>query len=204
MSKIDTGLAKGEKAIIIVAHPDDETIWMGGTILMNPETEWTILSVCRASDLDREPKFQKVCALYGAQAIIKDGEDKGRLDFLEAVKEAEGLIDEEIHGRYFDYVFTHGKNGEYGHEGHVVVREAVDNLIRGGIIRPGAVFYFDYERNVEGLEPLMLPGNRTQIKIPLPAEILNEKKRIVAEMYGYPYDGIDVGLCTDPECFSKH
>ena len=52
----DFRFANGKKALIIVAHPDDETIWMGGTILKYTELEWTIYSLCRASDKDREPK----------------------------------------------------------------------------------------------------------------------------------------------------
>ena len=39
-----------KEALVIVAHPDDETIWMGGTILKNKNWKWTILSLCRASD----------------------------------------------------------------------------------------------------------------------------------------------------------
>ena len=35
------------KAAVIVAHPDDETLWAGGTILMHPETKWTIIALCR-------------------------------------------------------------------------------------------------------------------------------------------------------------
>ena len=42
-----------ENAVVIVAHPDDETLWAGGTILMHPETHWTILTLCRTSDPDR-------------------------------------------------------------------------------------------------------------------------------------------------------
>jgi len=48
-----------ENAVVIVAHPDDETLWAGGTILMHPETQWTILTLCRMSDPDRSPKFNK-------------------------------------------------------------------------------------------------------------------------------------------------
>ena len=58
-----------KKASIVVAHPDDETIWMGGTILKNKYWDWTIISLCRKNDPDRMPKFKKVCAYYGAKAI---------------------------------------------------------------------------------------------------------------------------------------
>ena len=65
-----------KNALVIVAHPDDETIWMGGTILKNKNWKWTILSLCRKNDADREPKFMEVCSFYGAEGIISDLDDE--------------------------------------------------------------------------------------------------------------------------------
>ena len=64
------------KALCIVAHPDDETIWMGGKILKEKDWDWTILSLCRGDDRDRMPKFKKVCRIYGAKAVISDLDDE--------------------------------------------------------------------------------------------------------------------------------
>jgi LmbE family N-acetylglucosaminyl deacetylase len=52
---------------IIVAHPDDETLWADGTILEHPEWQCYIVSLCRKGDPDRAPKFVKTLkdmALY--------------------------------------------------------------------------------------------------------------------------------------------
>ena len=46
-----------KNAAVIVAHPDDETLWTGGAILMHPEINWTVITLCRLSDPDRSPKF---------------------------------------------------------------------------------------------------------------------------------------------------
>ena len=45
---------KPPKAVaVIVAHPDDETLWAGGTILSHPSWQWFIVCLCRGSDKDR-------------------------------------------------------------------------------------------------------------------------------------------------------
>jgi len=48
------------RAAVVVAHPDDETLWCGGYILTHPEFLWRIVTLCRAVDPDRAPKFRRV------------------------------------------------------------------------------------------------------------------------------------------------
>jgi len=55
---------------LIVAHPDDETLWAGGTVLINPEVNWEIISLCRKSDEDRNPKFFKSLMLLEISGIL--------------------------------------------------------------------------------------------------------------------------------------
>src|SRR4030043_1219539 len=65
-------MAKKE-ILVLVAHPDDETIWMGGTLLKYKEkgdSNVTIISLCRKKDTDRAPKFEKVCKLLGADSCF--------------------------------------------------------------------------------------------------------------------------------------
>jgi len=190
-------LEDNKKALIIIAHPDDETIWMGGTIARNKKVYWTIFSLCRASDRDREPKFKRVCEYYGAKSIISDLDDEGKLSLEEAKQEAKKIILKKIDFSEFDYIFTHGANGEYGHERHIAIHLAIDELVKEENIRPDTVFYFNYVKNEKNnLEP----SNGSIINKLSKKELL-EKKRVVAEMYGYPVDGIDVGYCTNSEAF---
>jgi LmbE family N-acetylglucosaminyl deacetylase len=197
-------MKKGEKALVIVAHPDDETIWMGGTILKNKQADWTVYSLCRASDADREPKFKRVCGHLGVRGLIDDLDDSGDSGMIEAAGEIAVLIAEKFKDSKFDYIFTHGANGEYGHAKHVGAHKAVRGLISSGQIKAKHVLFFNYQKNGTKEHPLVKAKNDSDIIIELSDEIWQEKRKIVAEMYGYPYDGLDVGYCTRVEGFKIH
>ncbi len=197
----DLVLAPGKKAIIIVAHPDDEIIWMGATVLKNPRVNWTIVSLCRASDTDREPKFKRVSAHLGAEGMIFDADDEGRLDPDEASEEDYRILAGALSGQHFDYAFTHGRNGEYGHPGHIAVYQALRRLRAEKKFEIDELYHFSYKKNRPGQRPLIVSRKESGYVLRFDKGTMDEKKRIVAEMYGYPYDGIDVGYCTDPETF---
>ena len=73
-----------KRVLVVVAHPDDETIWMGGTLLKNLNN-WnlTILSLCRKYDKDRAPKFKKVCKILKAKCFMLNLEVAKRTNFYE-------------------------------------------------------------------------------------------------------------------------
>jgi LmbE family N-acetylglucosaminyl deacetylase len=56
---------KSKAVAVIVAHPDDETLWAGGTILSHPSWHWFIVCLCRGSDKDRAPRFLRTMQVLG-------------------------------------------------------------------------------------------------------------------------------------------
>ena len=62
-------------AAVIVAHPDDETLWTGGVMLMHPETRWTVITLCRKSDPDRSAKFFRALECFRASGNMADLDD---------------------------------------------------------------------------------------------------------------------------------
>src|SRR5664279_6416401 len=64
------------RAAVVVAHPDDETLWCGGYILTHPEFLWRIITLCRAADPDRAPKFSQVLQRFGAQGEMANLDDE--------------------------------------------------------------------------------------------------------------------------------
>jgi LmbE family N-acetylglucosaminyl deacetylase len=190
----------GATAIAIVAHPDDEVIWLGATIKRAP-LRWTVFSLCRASDRDRAPKFRRVCRLLGAQAIISDLEDEDLMGVTESVPVIKKLIKEKLKNKNFLYIFTHGRNGEYGHPRHQGVHLAVKELLSEERIKPETVFYFNYKKKNPRRSYPLVPKENSDLVIKLSAFELAWKKKIVAYEYGYNPAGIDVGYCTAEEAF---
>lgn len=201
-------LKDGQSALVVVAHPDDETIWLGGTIARYPKVRWTIFSLCRASDADRQPKFLKVCRLYKAQAFITDLEDDDKLTIQQTIPQIKKLLLATLPSKKFTYLFTHGANGEYGHDRHRGVHLAVQELLQTQRLTIEAGFYFNYRKkpgkflNKKG-EPIfpMQAKSNSDYQLKLTAAELASKKKIVAEMHGYDPAGIDVNLCPNPEAF---
>lgn len=186
---------------MVVAHPDDEIIWMGGTIRNSKNISWTIFSLCRESDGDREPKFRRVCAYNEASGIITDLDDEGKLSLKETIPVIKKIIIDKIGQQEFDYLFTHGANGDYGHPRHIGVNKAVKELLEEQKLRVKNVFYFNYKKNKKGDRPLMIMKENSEFQLKLNKKDYHEKCRVVAEMYGYSFDGIDVNLSPNPEAF---
>jgi len=150
---------EAKKALVIVAHPDDETIWMGGTIARYRNISWTILVLCRASDLDRAPKFRKVVSYYGAKGIICDLNDTGDPKESDPA-DVKKIIREKLPKKTFVVIFTHGANGEYGHPRHKGVHKAVSQMIKDGELKTKQHFYFAYRLNA--VKGIAIPTHNTK------------------------------------------
>lgn len=122
------------KALIIVAHPDDESLFMGGTIAEFKRWSWTILYI---TDCDKRYNKRRRRELLKVRRIYTRGgshvkpsplgvtKKKGRFSKVEAARRIRNFIDE--YGP-FDIVFTHNSKGDYGHPTHKLVHEVVRKL----------------------------------------------------------------------------
>src|ERR1035437_4918313 len=131
--------------VVIVAHPDDETLWAGGTILSHPSSNWFIVCICRASDSDRSTRFYNALKLFKADGImgdLDDGPDQMPLD----EKELQDTILQLLPSTHFDLIITHSSKGEYTrHLRHEEVGNAVMKLWNNGKISANELRTFAYE-----------------------------------------------------------
>lgn len=171
---------------VIVAHPDDETLWAGGTILLNPSNQWSVITACRKDDPDRNPKFFSALKLLnadGRMGDLEDGPDQSPVN----PEQVEQIILSLLPSREFDLIITHSTQGEYTrHRRHEQVADAVLELIKSQRLITKKLWMFAYTDH-NGAQ-LPMPMKYTDIMIPLPLDIWKKKYEIVTEIYGFRPD----------------
>ena len=119
------------RAALVVAHPDDETLWGAGWILTRPEDSFAVWC-CSTPRIDpkRGEQFFDACRVLDVPGVAFTGKDyPGRPLDLSGL---DGVLDN------YDYVVTHNGLGEYGNAHHIQVhRYVVHVAYRGPIITFG-------------------------------------------------------------------
>lgn len=173
----------GRKCAVIVAHPDDETLWAGGLILMNPGAEWDIITLCRGSDADRAPKFKKALAVYhaaGAMGDLDDGPQQRPLNPAEVENTILDLLGE----RAYDLIITHSPEGEYTrHRRHEETGRAVLGLIETNRLKTSEIWLFAYTDDNRREFPKLIAAADVQLE--LPQGVWQKKYEIITNVYEF-------------------
>lgn len=159
-------------AVLFVAHPDDDTLFFHTFI---KEHKPYVCLMTTGWSLRRIPDFFKCMRQYGVRYRVYplDSKDK-RIHLLEK------QVGEVLSIKQFSIIATHNASGEYGHEEHIRVHQAVVNA-------------------VENKADVFCPVEKEQIqKYPLEESIVKEKMHIFEKIYvtesWVPYDE----LCGTP------
>ena len=187
------------RAAVVVAHPDDETLWCGGYILTHPEFLWRIVTLCRGADSDRAPKFRQVLQQLGAEgemADLDDGPDQAPLPVEQVQETASHLLAETS----YNLILTHGPNGEYTwHRRHAECSQAVVELWRSGRIDTKRLWMFAYEDGGRAYLP-RVQDDADQRKI-LTDDVWLMKHHLITDLYGFEPDSWEARTTPREEGF---
>jgi hypothetical protein len=120
-------LTPGSSCAVFTAHNDDETVFMGGTILLNPHVKWYVFSAVSTrwegtAEAVKRYNDNNVKSMY-IQCFHLPDKDKEK-EIRENIEPCYSIIMGGITTQ-FDMVFTHNQRGEYGHEMHIMVNRVV-------------------------------------------------------------------------------
>jgi len=190
-----------KKVAIIVAHPDDETLWCGGTILSHTDWQCFVLSLCRKSDSDRAPKFFKVLKLLGAEGAMGDLND-GPEQFPLATGTVEKEILQLLPGILFDIVITHDPRGEYTrHRRHEETSRTVMSLWKQGKILTKELWTFAYEDGDKQYYPQAIKTG-TYFNV-LSNEVWTMKYDLITREYGFTKESWEAETTPKSESFHR-
>lgn len=168
---------------VIVAHPDDETLWAGGTILNHPQHNWFIVCLCRAGDSERKLRFENALKILNAKGVmgdLDDGPDQAPLD--EKLLEAE--IERLLPPIHYDLILTHDAKGEYTkHLRHQELNKAVVSLWQDKKIVTSELWTFAYEDGNKTYFPKAI--EEASIYEPLLEVIWLRKYDLMTKTYGF-------------------
>lgn len=119
--------------LLIVAHPDDEVLWGGMNLLLQPG--WFVICSTHLNDPIRSREFFTTMSYCNVtRYIMFDVND----EYTENPKVADKLYDGSIFDKFlkklstksWNLVLTHNESGEYGHEHHKKVHRLVKKYFK--------------------------------------------------------------------------
>jgi LmbE family N-acetylglucosaminyl deacetylase len=184
---------------IIVAHPDDETLWAGGTVLSHPSWKWYIVCLCRGNDKERAARFcnaLKILRSEGTMGCMDDGPEQRPLD----EKEVENTILDLLPPQNFDLIITHNPTGEYSrHLRHEELSKAVIKLWHSNKISASELWTFAYVDGNKEYYPR--PVENADVYRKLTKRIWLRKYSIITETYGFEKSSFEAETAPRAEAF---
>ncbi len=135
-------LEKGHK-LMIVAHPDDESIFAGSELVGG---DYVVICITNGDNPVRRQEFYNVMKMTHNTGVILSFPDKtnGKRDDWEGVKDQiKEQVARAVTKKDWEKIVTHNPEGEYGHQHHKMVDEIVTSVCQENK-QTGALYYFEH------------------------------------------------------------
>ncbi len=186
---------------VIVAHPDDEVLWAGGTILSHRSWKCVIVCLCRKHDPDRAPRFQESLLRLHATGSMGDLDD-GPEQAPQRPEEIERLLLDLLPDQKYDLVMTHHPSGEYTrHRRHEEIALAVLSLWTSGRLHAEELFLFAYHDGHSTYLPRAVAA--ADLHFELSHRIWREKYMLITQTYGFTKDSWEARTTPRTEAFFR-
>lgn len=127
--------------IMIVAHPDDETIWGGMHLIKD---KYLVICLTNGDNKTRAQEFNDVIKQTDDLGIILDYPDKtnGKRDnWSNSQKNIKNDLNYLLQKQSFSKIVTHNPSGEYGHQHHKMTSSIVTNIAKT-LNKTDSLYYF--------------------------------------------------------------
>lgn len=161
--------------LMIVAHPDDETLWGGGHLI---DDNYVVVCVTCGKNKIRLNEIRRVLKKTDDNLISLWYPDKvrgKRSDWKKCYDNIENDLDKVINAYDWKVIVTHNTDGEYGHIHHKMLNKMVTDIYDREDIE-GKLFYFGKYYTKSNVYVLRSKQNKYN------PNSINEKKKLI-KMY---------------------
>ena len=116
------------ESLMIVAHPDDETLWGSEELLKN---KYLVICITCGTNKKREKEIEAALKISKDRLIVLDKPDKvrgKRSDWKHYKKQIEYELKYVIKKKKWNTIVTHNPEGEYGHIHHKITNNIVTKI----------------------------------------------------------------------------
>ena len=155
------------ESLMIVAHPDDETLWGSEELLKN---KYLVVCITCGTNKKREKEIEAALKISKDRLIVLDKPDKvrgKRSDWKHYKKQIEYELKYVIKKKKWNTIVTHNPEGEYGHIHHKITNNIVTKVYNKESIGKLKYFgkYFSKKRINQNKNAREIPEDIYDMKI---------------------------------------
>ena len=176
--------------VMIVAHPDDETIWGGMHLLKD---KYLVVCLTNGDNEIRSKEFKEVMKKTQNTGLILNYPDKtnGKRDnWKSSYQKIEDDLNYLLSKQHFNLVVTHNPKGEYGHQHHKMTSAIVTSIAKDLAITNNLKYFGLYYRKTNPILPMKptFDDDLTKQKLELAVCYSSQKKVCHNLGHMFPYE----------------